>query len=157
MKRRYLLVAFAAGAATGWWLGSSRCKTSTSVEVLHTSDTVVVRDTVRIHSPTLQSTKTVRIDTLRIPSDPLRDTLFVPLRITQVHYRDTLAEAWVSGYRPRLDSLRVYPERMVVTNTVTRRLPPRRWHLGISAGLTATPGGLSPGLTLGLTYSLVDF
>ena len=53
----------------------------------------------------------------------LRDTLFVMVDREQRHYRGDDYEAWVSGYRPALDSIWVFPEtRYITTETISGEL-----------------------------------
>lgn len=58
-------------------------------------------------------------------------------------------EAWVSGYRPRLDSLMVFPRTVyqTVTNDIYRTIVPKkkRWGLGLQAGY-GYPGGFYVGI-----------
>lgn len=46
-----------------------------------------------------------------------RDSVVLP--ITQKEYQDSTYHAWVSGYDPVLDSIRVYQKERLVTQTVT--------------------------------------
>lgn len=108
----------------------------------------------------------VKVDTLLI--SPLMAPLLVfqltdTIRIgdtvvyrEQAYYEDSLYRAWVSGYRPRLDSLQIFPR--TVTNTVTNDIyhtikvkDKRRWGLGLQAGY-GYPGGLFVGV--GVTYNI---
>lgn len=52
----------------------------------------------------------------------------------QRHYKDTTYEAWISGYRPRLDSVKIFRKTITVTNTqtVTKR---NRLGLGVIGGI----------------------
>ena len=82
-------------------------------------------------------------------------------------YSDSTYRAVVSGINPSLDTLQIYARRRAVT--LTRHLPvastavtdagsspsSRRWGLGVTAGISATPRGFCPGITLGLTYRLL--
>lgn len=110
--------------------------------------TVVKVDTLLI-SPPMAPLLTIRLtDTMHIG-----DT--VVLR-EQAYYEDSLYRAWVSGYRPRLDSLMVFPR--TVTNTVTNDIyhtikvkDKRRWGLGLQAGY-GYPGGAYIGV--GVSYNL---
>lgn len=97
----------------------------------------------------------VKVDTLLI-SPPMAPLLLIKLTDTirigdtvvhreQAYYEDSLYRAWVSGYRPRLDSLQVFPR--TVTNTVTNDIyhaikvkDKCRWGLGLQAGY-GYPGG----------------
>lgn len=115
-------------------------------------------------------TKTVvRVETLLI-SPPMAPLLLIKLTDTmrigdtvvlreQSYYEDSLYRAWVSGYRPRLDSLQVFPR--TVTNTVTNDIyhtikvkDKRRWGLGLQAGY-GYPGGFYIGG--GVSYSILEW
>lgn len=68
----------------------------------------------------------------------------------QAYYEDSLYRAWVSGYRPRLDSLQVYPRTVyqTVTNDVYHPVlikpKKKRWGFGLQAGY-GYPGGFYVG------------
>ena len=62
----------------------------------------------------------------------------------------------VSGpINPRLDSIRVFAR----TTTVTHRVwePPKRWHIGVTAGYGYGAKGLQPYVGVGITYSIFSF
>ena len=68
------------------------------------------------------------IDTLYLPNE--KDFLSLP--IEQKHYSRTDSyDAWVSGYQPQLDSIRVYNkvEYKTITNTITKEIEYNRWNL----------------------------
>ena len=54
----------------------------------------------------------------------------------QAYYEDSLYRAWVSGYRPKLDSLQIFPRTIyqTVTNDVYHTIASKkkRWGLGLS-------------------------
>lgn len=110
----------------------------------------------------------VKVDTLLI-SSPMAPLLFIQLKDTirigdtvvhreQAYYEDSLYRAWVSGYRPRLDSIEVYPRTVFreVTNDIyhTIVLKKKRWGLGIQAGY-GYPGGFYVGV--GVSYNLFQW
>ena len=107
----------------------------------------------------------VKVDTLLI-SPPLAPLLVFRLTDTmrigdtvvyreQAYYEDSLYRAWVSGYRPRLDSLMVFPKTVyrTVTNDIYHTITPKkkRWGLGLQVGY-GYPGGLYLGV--GMSYNL---
>ena len=63
-----------------------------------------------------------------------RDSIEVPIAIEQKRYEDSLYTAWVSGFRPALDSIRIYhPEiTTTITKTIVQKAP--RLSLGLSVG-----------------------
>lgn len=128
-------------------------------------DTVWLHDTTKIQLP---APKAERIrDTCWLaaaPQDPERDTVYVPVPITSRYYSESGWEAWVSGYQPSLDSIRIDQATAVVEvpvfKTVTKRA---RWGIGVQAGATwrpgqnATPGQIQPYVGLGISYNLITF
>ena len=91
---------------------------------------VIKRDTVwkdtTIYKPVpVDSHKTGEIVYIRIPypvpqpGDTIHDSIDVPVPITQKRYEDSLYTAWVSGYRPALDSIRLYQPTITITETRT--------------------------------------
>lgn len=97
------------------------------------TDTLVVRDTIRLEKPVEIEKRTVDTmlvsvtDTLR-----LRDTLYLSLPREEKTYRDSTYMAVVSGYRPSLDRIEIY--RRTVTVTTDRYIEAPRWSFGVSAG-----------------------
>lgn len=85
-----------------------------------------------------------------------RDSAVVELPKIRRHYADSTYEAWVSGpVDPRLDSIRVYAR----STTITKRewKPPKRWHLGVTAGYGYGAKGFQPYIGFGITYSIFSF
>lgn len=83
------------------------------------------------------------------------DSVAVEIPIVQRHYRDSTYEAWVSGYEARLDSVRVFAPTTVITRREWK--PPKRWHVGVTAGYGYGPKGLQPYVGIGITYSIISF
>lgn len=67
-----------------------------------------------------------------IPSHP--DSIEVPIPIEQKRYEDLLYTAWVSGFRPALDSIRLHQPEIVttITETIVKKAP--RFSVGLSVG-----------------------
>lgn len=118
-----------------------------------------------IHTETKVKT-VVKVDTLLIsaPMAPLlvfqlTDTIRIGDTVVyreQAYYEDSLYRAWVSGYRPRLDSLMVFPKTVYQTVTndiyhpVAIKSKKKRWGFGLQAGYG--PGGWYVGA--GVSYNL---
>lgn len=104
----------------------------------------------------------VRVDTLLI-SAPMAvfwqftgDTIHVGDTIVQreqVVYQDSLYKAWVSGYRPKLDRLEIYPRTVThtITNDIYHPTKKKHWGIGIQAGY-GYPTGAYVGI--GVSYNL---
>lgn len=132
-------------------------------------------DTVRYVLPVARDSVVLRYIKVRVPrADSVNDTLGgryknsggtyknsdsaeVEIPITQKKYSDTTYTAWVSGFRPALDSIHVHPRREVVTVTNTVRNKPKRWGVGVHAGYGVTPHGLQPYIGVGVNYSILNF
>lgn len=111
----------------------------------------------------------VKVDTLLIsaPMAPLlvfrlTDTMRIGDTVVyreQAYYEDSLYQAWVSGYRPRLDSLQIFPRTVyrTVTNDIYHTIKvkdKRGWGLGLQVGY-GYPGGLYVGV--GVSYNLFQW
>lgn len=59
----------------------------------------------------------------------------VEVPITSKHYSSKDYDAWVSGFEPSLDSIKVYKETQVITETITRMKPPNKWELDLTGGI----------------------
>lgn len=110
-------------------------------------NTVVQIETLLI-SPPMASLVVFRLtDTMRIG-----DTV---VHREQAYYEDSLYQAWVSGYRPRLDSLQIFPRTVyqTVTNDIYHTITPKkkRWGLGLQVGY-GYPSGIYAGV--GVSYNL---
>ena len=79
--------------------------------------------------------------TYQSPGSP--DSLDIPIPIEQKRYEDSLYTAWVSGFRPALDSIRLHQPEIVTTITETIVKPAPRLSVGPSVGagvsITGTP------------------
>ena len=127
-------------------------------------DTLFVYDTIFIEKPVIKKVET--IDTLLLPvpiTDTLmlHDTVFVHLPIEQRQYSDPRYTAWVSGYRPQLDSIRIYQQREFITKEIKMVNKPKRWGIGLQAGYGVTllnnqvfP---APYIGVGLNWNFLQF
>lgn len=119
---------------------STEIRTETKIK------TVVKTDTVLISAPIVAF--------FRITSDTIHIGDTVVMR-EQAVYEDSLYRAWVSGYRPRLDSIEVYPKTVyqTVTNDIFHTIVPKkkRWGLGVQAGYGYPNGWYIGG---GVSYNL---
>ena len=127
-------------------------------------DTLFVYDTIFIEKPVFK--KVEIIDTIRMPvpiTDTLmlHDTVFVNLPIEQRQYSDPRYTAWVSGYRPQLDSIRIYQQTEYITKEIKTNTKPKRWGIGLQAGygVSLHNGQFFPALYIGvgLSYSIFSW
>lgn len=64
-----------------------------------------------------------------------QDSVAVEIPITSKRYSGKNYDAWVSGYEPSLDSIKVYRETQYITERVTISKPPNKWELDAAAGI----------------------
>ena len=116
-----------------------------------TRDTVTITDTVIQYAPkpvSVEKMRTeykwlpvVRTDTVtqyfgiseQLPEYP-QDSALVEIPITSKHYQSPEYDAWVSGYEPSLDSIKVYQKETLITERVVVSKPPNRLSLDVEAG-----------------------
>lgn len=78
-------------------------------------DTVIVKDTVKIETPIPKEIKVVKTDTVYLPSVDKEDSIKALLPIEQRIYGDSTFRAVISGYKPQLESLTIYPIKTTIT------------------------------------------
>lgn len=148
-KTLWLLVAVASAANVCLWF-SFREKPRETVRVETVTNTVVRVDTLLLVPPCTPLLALELPDTVRIG-----DTV---VHRQQAVYEDSLYKAYVSGYRPRLDSIEVYPVTRTVTvmNDVYHSVEQRRkrWGFGMQAGY-GYPHGAYVGI--GVSYNLLSW
>ena len=94
------------------------------------------------------------------PKIVVKDSLiYIDVPMEQKHYGDSTYDAWVSGYRPALDSLRIHQRTAIIKvpvyKTVTKT---KHWSVtvGPQVGYGFTPKGWQPyagvGITAGYTF-----
>ena len=140
------------------------------IKVLKANDGKVIRDTTIVVSyDTIKITKPIYIkekivDTMLVAvNDTIRlnDTTYIALPITQKEYKEAnLYRVLVSGYKPNLDLIEVYPK--TITEMITKDIYHKntRWGIGISAGYgigIANPIKAVPFIGVSLNYNFIRF
>lgn len=128
------------------------------------ADTILVYDTIVVENPIVTDSTIVRYKDVYMPvvaidsvRDMLinqhRDSVLVTLPIQQKVYSDTAYTAWVSGYDAKLDSIRLYQQRQLITNSIAPTSK-KRWGIGLQGGIGITPKGFQPYIGIGVSYNL---
>lgn len=131
----FLLAAICLSVALNIWQCSRQPEESTVVE----HDTVW-KDTTIYEPQPAETVQTGRVVYIKVPVPGDRDTITlldsieVPVPIEQKRYDDSLYTAWVSGFEPNLDSIRLYQTTIVETVTKTVVKPSPLITFGIHAG-----------------------
>ena len=168
-------VIFASAMVLSWLAGKHSRTMATDGESVR-RDTVTVIDTVVYREPVAKDSTVVRYvartvpvvtQSCRAPRDtansdrevmpPLyasasSDSATVVFPITQKVYSDTDYRAWVSGYEPQLDSIKVFPRTVTVLETKYK--PPSRFSIGLQGGYGITPKGLQPYIGVGVNVRI---
>lgn len=146
----------------------SRCQRKPVVESVE-RDTVVVYDTIMHYYPKPVEVEKVRTEyrfLTRVQpvgkTDTLlqHDSVLVEVPITSKHYGCKDYDAWVSGYEPSLDSIKVYREKEIITETITKTNTKRKpWGLGFTVGYgyDFSSKTAAPFVGIGLSYDIICF
>lgn len=108
-------------------------------EVIPQVVTVTQTDTLIYYLPKYITERYVRVDTLFV-----RDTILVEVPITQREYQDSNYHAYISGYKPNLDSIEVYQRTVRINTIVTEKIPTTTSRWVITAGLNVGVGYVAP-------------
>lgn len=129
------------GLLSGFFIGKSIYDQPITESV--TRDTVTRIDTVYQYFPQPVEVEKVRTEyrwLTRVTTDTvtdytvLHDSVLVEVPIESRHYNSPEYDAWVSGYQPSLDSIRVYQKENYITERVVVSKPPNRFTLGLQGG-----------------------
>ena len=105
-------------------------------------DTIPIYDTIVHDSVRLRDSVVLRYEVVTLPvaSDSVEnlphDSAQVVIPITQQYYKEGDFEAWVSGFRAKLDSIRVYPRSYYQKPRETKS---KRWVLSVGASAGWNP------------------
>ena len=138
-------IVFIVGAVLGLLTGFFTGKAIYDRPVIEsvTRDTVTRIDTVFQYHPQPVEVERVRTEyrwLTRVTTDTvtdytvLHDSVLVEVPIESKHYNSPEYDAWVSGYQPSLDSIRVYQKENYITERVTISKPPNRFTIGLQGG-----------------------
>jgi len=108
-------------------------------EVITQVVTVTKTDTLIYYLPKYITERYVRVDTLFV-----RDTILVEVPITQREYQDSTYHAYISGYKPNLDSIEVFQRTMIVNTITTEKVVVNGSKWVITAGLNVGVGYVAP-------------
>lgn len=121
--------------------GIRRCNRQPIVTKIE-RDTVIVTDTmVHYYPKPVEVTKTKTeykwLTRVEHSTDTLTrtDSVLVEVPIESKHYSSSEYDAWVSGYEPSLDSIKVYQRTQLITEIRTISKPPNRWELDLTGGI----------------------
>ena len=129
------------GLLSGFFIGKGIYDRPVTESV--TRDTVTITDTIPHYYPKPVEVERIRTEykwLTRVTTDTvtdytvLHDSVLVEVPIESKHYNAPEYDAWVSGYQPSLDSIRVYQKENYITERVTVSKPPNRFTIGLQGG-----------------------
>lgn len=129
-------------------LGQHYAPTSPGLPVNVQTDTLVIRDTIREKEPVFLTKYVDRVELVPV-TDTIRrtDTLYMAVEIERKTYQGDDYRAVVSGFRPSLEEIAVFPKTVYLQTEVSQPPAPAsrrgpRAGIGIAAGPGAfwTPG-----------------
>lgn len=134
MNRLFYIIVFVLVSSLCFVLGRATKKDIVTTQVKE----VVIRDTLRFETPTYIYRNV--IDTMFVPIEKtirLRDTLYLSLPMERRVYGSDDFYAEVTGYKPSLDYIEVFPKTKVVTKYVKGQ---ERWRFSLDAGMDVGKG-----------------
>ena len=143
---------------SGYLLGRRTARTP-EPECIVQVDTLRIKDTVLVEKPVPVEVRVV--DTMLVAvTDTIRlsDTVYLRLPREIKQYEDSLFRAQVSGYRPELDWIEIYPQTVYLTKVVKTQ-DVKRWGIGLQAGYGAYVAAgqvrLTPYVGVGISYDIL--
>ena len=151
MKKTVICLLLAGTAAGSFLLGRSTAPGPSTVYSKRT-------DTVRIVTPEVMVIKArnpvrVRLAVADTAGAATPDSATVEVPVQQAVYSGPDYTAYVSGFRPSLDSLVMV--RRTREHALPRPAAQKRWSIGIQAGYGITPRGLQPYIGLGVSFRIL--
>ena len=154
MKKAFWIVALLLIASIGAnvWLINRQPDIETKIK----HDTIW-RDTTINEPQPAETINTGRVVYIKVPvpkylpGDTIHDSIEVPVPIMQKRYDDSLYTAWVSGFRPNLDSIRLHQREIHTTVTEYVRTPASRLAIGPSIGVGYGVVTRKPDIFVGVT------
>lgn len=161
MKKILISALLAAVFLLSGYLLGRRANRSHAPELMVQTDTLRIRDTLLVERPVPVEVRVV--DTMLVAvmdTVTVNDTVYLQLPREEKVYESGDYRAKVSGYRPELDWIEVYPQTEIVIRTISVDSR-KRWGIGIQAGYGAYISGgqvrLAPFLGVGISWSILQF
>ena len=121
------------------------------------TDTIIERETITAIPDTVYRTVALGEKTVKVViHDTLckTDTVTVSLPFVQKQYKDSSYSAWISGYEPSLDSIRVFPKTTIIRESKVVRQKDRRWGVFVGVGIGVSDR-ITPCVGVGIGYRIL--
>ena len=116
---------------------------------------VVVPQTNNVSSDTSDADNIANINIEGNITQEKRDSASVEVPILQKMYEGKGYKAYISGYHASLDSIKLYRETKVITNTIQPKT--KRWGISLQAGYGYNGREFKPYIGIGVSYNIFAF
>lgn len=125
--------------------------------ILSRTDTTYIHDTITdpVPVPVYCHTVDTMLVPVPVPGEHTTDTVYVTLPREQKVYQGEDYRAYISGYRPQLDSISIVRSTAVVERYIETTRP-HRLSIGIQGGYGITPAGPQPYIGVGLQLNIIN-
>lgn len=161
MKKILISALLAAVFLLSGYLLGRRANRAHAPELMVQTDTLRIRDTLLVERPVPVEVRVV--DTMLVAvmdTVTVNDTVYLQLPREEKVYESGDYRAQVSGYRPELDWIEVYPQTVYVTRNISVDSR-KRWGIGLQAGYGAYFDGgdvsLSPYVGIGISWNILTW
>lgn len=164
---RYIkyFTAFVFSLLVGFFISTIKLKPKTDealktkVRVKVRTDTIRIKDTIRISTPKLVRSTLEKKDTIYLSKDVYIDSSKAIIPIRQNIYRDSNYTAFVSGYNAQLDSIYIYAPTTIITREIERTITQtrlKRFNMGFVGGVGYgfMSKSIEPFVGFGFTYNI---
>lgn len=139
-----------------------RIVTIEKIDTIRDTIPIIVKENIiRVDKDTFNVYKIIH-DSLYIDSIQSKDSLGVVVDIPiiqRVYSDDSTYVAYVSGYKPKLDSIDVFRKEIIVERTISVRDKSKRWGIGPFVGVGYDIGNNRAGAVIGvgISYNIFRF
>ncbi|EFC71559.1 hypothetical protein HMPREF0669_00231 (plasmid) [Prevotella sp. oral taxon 299 str. F0039] len=164
---RYIkyFTAFVFSLLVGFFISTIKLKPKTDetlktmVRVKVRTDTIRIKDTIRISKPILVKSIALRKDTIYLSKDVYIDSSKVVIPIEQKIYNDSSYTAFVSGYNAQLDSIHIRSPTTIINREIERTITQtrlKRFNMGFVGGVGYgfMSKSVEPFVGVGIIYTL---
>ena len=118
-------------------------------------DTITITDTITVTAPPVKVKEVIKNDTVYLPSPTLDDTIDVILPLEEKVYEDSTFRAVISGFKPTIKELTIYPTTTTISEKKLIRTKEKGFKLRPSIGIGYGLINKEPDLYVGisLTYN----
>lgn len=137
--------------------GKKRGYNQAKAAILSRTDTTYIHDTITdpVPVPVYCHTVDTMLLPVPVPGEHTTDTVYVTLPREQKVYQGEDYRAYVSGYRPQLDSISIVRSTAVVERYIETTRP-HRLSIGLQGGYGITPAGPQPYIGVGLQLNIIN-